>query len=99
MLSKNQIKHLRKLAHNLNPVVMVGQHGLSEALFNELEIALAHHELVKVKLAAGDREDRVEMIRQLCETSGAETVQSIGKTVTLFRRNRKKPVIDLPRAN
>jgi len=96
-LSRSQIKHLVSLAHHLKPVIMVGQHGVSENLLKELEIALDHHELVKIKIAGEDRDSRQQMIQQLCETSGAQTVQAIGKTLTLFRRNRQKPKIELPK--
>ena len=96
-LSKTQKKYLLTLTHDLKPVVTIGQHGISDNVLNELEIALDFHELVKIKLAAGDREDRAEMIDMLCETTAAEKVQAIGKTLTLFRRNPKKPKIDLPK--
>lgn len=96
-LSRSQIKHLVSLAHHLKPVIMVGQHGVTENLLKELEIALDHHELVKIKIAGEDRGSRQQMIQQLCEASGAQTVQAIGKTLTLFRRNRQKPKIELPK--
>lgn len=95
MLSKTQIKHLRKLAHDLKPVILLGQHGFTEAVLNELNIALDRHELVKIKLAGSDRDFREELIAEICEQSQSEVVQSIGKTVTVFRRNTKKPVIEL----
>lgn len=96
-LTKPQIKHLVTLAHHLKPVILVGQHGVTDALLNELDIALEHHELVKIRIAGEDRESRNETIRQLCEKSAAEKIQSIGKTLTLFRRNTKKPKIELPK--
>jgi RNA-binding protein len=96
-LSNNQLKYLRNLAHHLKPVVMIGQHGLTENVLNELNIALEHHELVKIKIAGEDRDDRKEMIQHLCDESGAEKVQAIGKTLTLFRRNPQKPRVDLPK--
>ena len=96
-LSTNQTKHLRSLTHSLKPVIMVGQHGVTENLLKELEIALDHHELVKIKIAGEDRDSRQQMIQQLSEASGAQTVQAIGKTLTLFRRNRQKPKIELPK--
>lgn len=96
MLSKNQLKHLRKLAHDLNPVILLGQHGFTEAVLNELNIALDHHELVKIKLSGSDRDSRNSLIEQICEQSESEVVQAIGKTVTVFRRNHEKPVIELP---
>ncbi len=96
-LNKNQLKFLKNLAHHLNPVVTIGQNGITENVMNEVEIALDYHELVKIKLAAGDRDDRMELIETLCSQTGAEKIQAIGKTVTLFRRNTKKPKIELPK--
>ena len=96
-LSKPQIKHLVSLAHNLKPVIMVGQHGVTDNVLKELDIALNHHELVKIKIAGEDRDSKNEMINQLCEASGAEKIQAIGKTLTLFKRNTKKPKIELPK--
>lgn len=96
MLSKIQIKHLRKLTHDLSPIIMLGQHGFTEAVLNELNIALDHHELVKIKLSAGDRDERNQLIDDICEQSHSELVQSIGKTATIFRRNNEKRVIEFP---
>jgi RNA-binding protein len=96
-LSDSQRRHLRGLAHHLKPVVMVGQDGLKDSLLAELDGALTAHELVKVKVAAADREARAGMVAELVAASGAELVQSIGHTATLFRRNLKKPKIALPR--
>lgn len=96
-LSRPQIKYLLNLAHHLKPVILVGQNGVTDALLNELEIALEHHELVKIRIAGDDRESRKEMISLLCEKTAAQKIQSIGKTLTLFKRNTKKPRIDLPK--
>ena len=76
---------------------MVGQHGLNENVFNELDIALDAHELIKVKIAA-ERDERVVIAQTLIERSGAELVQSIGQMSILFRRNEKKPKILLPQS-
>ena len=92
-LSKPQKKHLLTLIHDLKPVIMIGQNGLTENILNELEIALNHHELVKIKIAGDDRESRSEMIELLCDKTSAEKVQAIGKTLSLFRRNKEKPKI------
>ena len=95
-LTKPQIKFLRSLCHSLHPIVMIGQKGLTPEVLKELEIALDHHELVKIKVAIDDREARKAMIENICEQSHSESVQVIGKTVSVFRRNEKKPVISLP---
>jgi len=96
-LSDSQRRHLRGLAHHLKPVVMVGQHGLKASVLAEIDAALAAHELVKVKVAAGDREERAAIVAAIVGASGAELVQTIGHMAALFRRNLKKPRIALPR--
>jgi len=96
-LSKSQIRHLRGLAHALKPVVMIGQHGLRDSVLEELGIALDHHELVKVKVSVGDRDERDAVIDTLLARTGAELVQRIGNMAVLFRRNPEKPRIELPR--
>jgi RNA-binding protein len=95
-LSKNQIKFLRSLCHDLKPVVMLGQKGLTNEVLHELDIALNHHELVKIKLSVDDREERAKMIDEICARSEADKIQTIGKTISLYRPNLKKPVIALP---
>jgi RNA-binding protein len=94
-LNNRQLRYLRGLTHKLNPVVMVADKGLTENVLAEIESALEHHELVKVKLRA-DREQRARWIEEISAGGGAEVVQSIGQVVSLYRRNPKKAVIELP---
>ncbi|ASJ72297.1 YhbY family RNA-binding protein [Granulosicoccus antarcticus] len=94
-LDKAALKYLRSLAHALKPVVRLGQHGLTEAVTKELDGALSHHELVKVKLSESEKEARLNQLNLLCQSVRAISVQQIGHTATLYRRNDKKPVIDL----
>ena len=95
-LTAAQKRFLRSRAHHLKPVVMVGQHGLSDNILTEVGIALDAHELIKVKIAA-DRDERAEITQAIIEQSGAELVQTIGQMSVLFRRNEKKPKIQLPK--
>jgi RNA-binding protein len=95
-LSPHQKRHLRGLAHALNPIVTVGGKGLTEAVLAELEIALDHHELVKLKVGAEDREQRRAMIAEIAARSGSEVVQTVGHTATVYRRNADQPRIPLP---
>jgi RNA-binding protein len=96
-LNNAQQKFLRGLSHGLKPVVMVGGKGLTEGVLAELDVALEHHELVKVKISADDRERRDELVAELQVRSGAQLVQRIGNIATLFRRSRERPQIVLPR--
>ncbi len=75
---------------------MLGQKGLSGEVLSEIEIALAHHELIKIKLSVDDRELRKQMIFDICDKTNAEEVQSIGKTLSVYRVNADKVVIELP---
>ena len=95
VLDKTTLKYLRSLAHGLKPVVSLGKNGLTEAVSTELDGALTHHELVKVKLSESDKQKLLEQLEALCQSVSATSVQQIGHTATLFRRNHKKPVIDL----
>lgn len=96
-LNESQKKHLRGLAHTIKPVVMVGQHGLKDTIFEEVDIALDAHELIKIKVSVGDREERDEIIQEICNRSGGLLVQRVGNIAILFRRNPKRPRVELPR--
>lgn len=89
-LTESQRKNLRRLGHDLNPIVMIGAAGLSDAVLEEAEGALDHHELVKIKVRAGDRTARDEIIRRLCEATGAELVQRIGHMALVYRANPER---------
>lgn len=94
-LNARQRKHLRGLSHALQPVVTVADKGLTENVIAEIEIALDHHELVKLKLRA-ERDTRAALAEEISKRCRAERVQAIGQVVCYFRRNPEKPVIDLP---
>jgi RNA-binding protein len=97
-LTEPQRKLLRSLAHPRKPIVTVGRNGLTDAVLTELEQALDHHELVKVKVSIGDRDERSQMVHAMCARTQAALVQRIGFIATLFRRNPEKPVISLSAA-
>jgi RNA-binding protein len=94
-LTSQQIRYLRGLTHSLQPVVMVADKGLNENVMVEIESALQHHELIKIKLRA-DRETRTAWINRISEQCSAEKVHVIGQVACFFRRNKKKPLIALP---
>ncbi len=91
LLKEKDKKQLRKRGHGLEPVILTGGGGLSPALLAELESALAHHELLKVRVRAADRDSRDQMIEAMCSHTGAELVQRIGHVALLWRPNPDKP--------
>lgn len=94
-LTEKQKKHLRKLGHTLEPVLLTGGAGLTPGLLAELDSTLSHHELLKVRVRAADRARRDEMIAALCEASGAELVQRIGHVALLWRPNPEQRKVQL----
>jgi RNA-binding protein len=96
-LSSSQVRYLRSLAHDLSPVILLGNKGATEAVVKELDLALDIHELVKVKLSGGDKDERQAQIDVLVGGTRAEKIHQIGHVVVLFRRNDDEPKIALPR--
>lgn len=88
-LSNDEKKHLRRLGHNLNPVVTVASNGLSESVLAEIDRALNDHELIKVKLAVGNSEAKRQVVEAISEQLSAEIVQTIGHIVLLLRKAEK----------
>ena len=76
---------LKARAHALKPVVLIGNQGLSEAVIKEINRALNDHELIKVKIASTDREERQAGIAAICEATKAELVQTIGHIGVFYR--------------
>lgn len=95
-LTNKQNKYLRGLSHDLKPVVMIGNSGVTEGVLGELETCLAHHELVKVRISGVDRDDRQQMAESLCKKSRSELVNTIGHIAVLYRP-AKQPTIKLPK--
>ncbi|MCP5279258.1 MAG: YhbY family RNA-binding protein [Thiobacillus sp.] len=94
-LSTEQRKFLKAQAHNLKPVVMIGNAGLTEAVKLEANRALTAHELIKIRVLGDDREAREAWFMELCEALGAAPVQHIGKLLLLYRP-ADKPKLKLP---
>nr|MBO8918996.1 YhbY family RNA-binding protein [Proteus mirabilis] len=86
------MQHLKGLAHHLNPVVMIGNNGLTEGVLAEIEIALAHHELIKSKSQAKIEMLKLDQWQRLC-VNGAQNGQVIGKMVVLYRPSEARKII------
>ncbi len=95
-LTPGQRRFLRAQAHALNPVVMIGDAGLTPGVMKEIELSLNSHELIKIKVAGGDREQRESMLAEICAALGAAPAQHIGKTLVIYKA-AKKPRLTLPK--
>ncbi len=99
-LNPKQISHLRGLAHKLNPVVMIGNQGLTENIIKEIEVSLNAHELIKIKVAGDDRDARKSMYQSICEQTNATAVHHIGKQLVIYRASdtiKEKHKIHIPK--
>ena len=94
-VNDKQRRYLKGLAHPLKPVVMIGNSGLTPNVLNEIELALSHHELIKVRVSGQERADRQQMLEQIAEQTGADLVMVIGHIGGLYRP-AEKPKISLP---
>jgi RNA-binding protein len=96
-LTASQTRFLRGQAHDLKPILQVGGKGVTDALLAEIDGALEHHELIKVKVAGEDRDARDTMIGEIAQRTGAALVQRIGHTAILYRPSKDRRQIVLPR--
>ena len=83
------------MAHSRQPVVMIGNQGLTAAVLKEIERGLDAHELIKIKAASDEPDTRRAWLEEICTTTGAAPVQQIGKILVIYR-SAGKPVIVLP---
>lgn len=97
-LSNAQKRYLRGLAHDLRPVILVGAKGVTAALQAELDLALEQHELIKIKVAADDRDSRDAWIATLADHADAALIGRIGHVAMLYRPRKDKPLVILPKA-
>jgi putative YhbY family RNA-binding protein len=84
-LSVLQRRDLKARAHPLNPVVIIGNAGLTPAVLDEIERSLKSHDLLKIRVMNDDREVREAMLLEICELLKAGPVQHIGKILVVYR--------------
>ena len=94
-LTPAQRQYLKGLAHARQPVVMIGNQGLTAAVLKEIDLALSAHELIKVRAASNEPDTRGAWLDEICAATGAASVQQIGKVLVIYRA-AAKPVIVLP---
>ncbi len=96
-LTNNQKKFLRSYGHNLTPVVIIGQHGLSESVLAELKITMTKHELLKIKIRTQNKDNKQKIIDEIITFTQAYLVQVIGNILMIYHAFDEAPRIILPR--
>lgn len=90
-LTNKQIKFLKGLGHHLKPLVQVGKEGISESVLEAVEKELLNHELIKVKLGQNCPDSKKDAPDLLSKNTESAVVQLIGKTILLYKPNKKRP--------
>ena len=91
-LSNSQIRHLRGLAHALNPVVMVGDKGLTPPVIDEIKLGLDSHELIKINIRADDREQKADIIKKILSKTQSHKIQTIGGKLVIYKESNEKKI-------
>lgn len=94
-MDKSSIQELRKQAHSLSPVVIIGQNGLTDSVMKEIDVSLIAHELIKIKITGYDKSQQKEMTSKILSTLDAVLVQTIGHIVIIYRdKNTQSPLLE-----
>ena len=89
-MKKQEILSLRKKAHKLNPVVIIGGNGLTDAVQNEIHSSLEAHELIKIRMHTQNRDDVLAAVKTICEKQHATLIQQIGHTIVIYRQREEE---------
>ena len=92
-LSGKQVRFLRGLGHDLEPLVTVGKEGVTDPVVASLEVNLVAHELVKVRIGQGCADDRHQVAADLADRTGAAVAQVLGRTVLLYRPGEEGKIV------
>lgn len=91
-LSTKQKQFLKGLAHSIKPVVQLGANGFTEGVLAEIDSALSHHELIKVKVPSDDREEKTLIMDAIIRETQAEKLQVIGHVLILYRQSDEQKI-------
>jgi len=97
-LTERQRRYLRGLGHALNPVLLIGNAGLTPSVVAEAKRALHDHELIKVKFRGAERDARDAGLAELATSTESVLVQKIGHTALYYKRRNDRPGIVIPDA-
>ncbi len=86
-IDNETMKLLKGIGHQLKPVVIIGNNGVTQAIYDEVDRALTDHEIIKVKLAAGSKEERQQAAEELAEKTDSQLIQNVGRMALLLRKN------------
>ena len=92
MLNVKQKQYLKGLAHDLDPLVRIGDKGLTASVIKEIEVSLKAHELIKIRVFGDERDALISIIDEICQKTSSELVQHIGKLLVIYRQSEEKKI-------
>ena len=90
-LTTAERKALKARAHNLHPILQLGEKGLTDAVIAEIDRAIGAHELIKIRAAPLNRDEREVALASICERTNAQAIQHIGKMLIIYRKKPEEP--------
>lgn len=87
--NKSQLKTLKQLSHHLEPIILLGNKGLTDAVHKEIDVALAAHELIKIKLSSKDKAEKQLLTETICNTHGATLIAQIGHVISIYKKSNE----------
>ncbi len=96
-MNGKQRSYLKKLSHGMKPVIQVGKEGVTPSLISQISETIKKRELIKISVLESCPEEVDEVMDKILERAKCEFVQSIGRKLTVYKRNEKEPVIELPK--
>lgn len=98
MLTGKQRSYLKSLAHNIKPVLQVGKDGISPAFINQVLETIEKRELIKISLLESVDTPVNEAAQIIADRTQSEFVQAVGRKVTIYKKSKNDPKIELPKA-
>jgi RNA-binding protein len=95
VLTSKQRAYLRKIGHQMDPIIQIGKSGVTEPVIRQVDEALEARELIKARVLQSCTDSIESIAEQLVKATGAEVVQSIGNILLFYRRSSKHPTIEL----
>ncbi len=92
-MNSKAIAYLRSLAHTLNPVVRIGNKGLTASVMKEIDLSLKAHELIKIKIQNDEKSVRESMLNEICEALQATAVHHIGLQIIVYRAAAEPKIV------
>lgn len=95
MITGKQRSELKKIAHKLEPKVLIGKNGISDNLIKQIDQVLIKEEIIKVKILNNNMDEKDEILAEIIDKLGAEYVSSLGNKFVLYKRNEENPVLHI----